>query len=46
MQLAAGYEKAGKKKEASETYQKVLNDYKDSPISYQAQMRLNELKRE
>lgn len=42
-QLADSYEKADKKKEASTTYQKILNQYKDSPISYQAQLRLNEM---
>lgn len=41
--LAESYEKSGKTKEASATYQKILNQYKDSPISYQAQMRLNEM---
>ena len=45
MQVAESYEKAGKKKEATEQWQKILNQYKDSPLSYQAQMRLNELKR-
>jgi len=45
IQTAASYEKAGKKKEATETYQKVLDQFKDSPISYQAQIRLTELKR-
>ena len=41
--LAESYEKSGKEKEANATYQKILNQYKDSPISYQAQMRLNEM---
>jgi len=41
--LAESYEKSGKEKDANATYQKILNQYKDSPISYQAQMRLNEM---
>jgi tetratricopeptide (TPR) repeat protein len=43
MEKGASYEKAGKKKEAIQTYQKILSEYKDSPISYQAQMRLSEV---
>jgi tetratricopeptide (TPR) repeat protein len=44
LQLADIYEKAGKKKEAQETLQKVVDGYKESPSSFQAQNRLNELK--
>jgi tetratricopeptide (TPR) repeat protein len=44
MQLADSYKKAGKIQEAEKTYQKILDEYKDSPGSYQAQIRLNELK--
>jgi tetratricopeptide (TPR) repeat protein len=41
--LAESYEKGGKAKQARATYQKILDQYKDSPISYQAQIRLNEM---
>jgi FimV-like protein len=44
MQLGEAYKKAGKIQDAEKTYQKILDDYKDSPVSYQAQIRLNELK--
>ncbi len=44
MQLGETYQKAGKSKDAENTFQKILDDYKDSPVSYQAQIRLNELK--
>jgi len=43
MQLAETYEKAGKNKEARDTYQKIANDYKDSPISFQAQQKLTQV---
>ena len=45
IQLATSYEKAGQTKEAMDTYQKVMDQFKDSPIGYQAQTRLAELKR-
>lgn len=44
LQLAQTYEKAGKTKEANDTYQKIVKDYKDSSAGYEAQQRLNELK--
>jgi tetratricopeptide (TPR) repeat protein len=44
LQLADIYEKAGKKKEERETLQKIVDGYKESPSSFQAQNRLNELK--
>jgi len=43
MQLAETYDKAGKKKEAKDTYQKIVNDYKDSPASFEAQQKLNQV---
>ena len=43
-QLAGGYEKLGKKKEAQDTYQKIIDQYKESALVFQAQMRLNQLK--
>jgi len=43
MQLADFYEKAGKKKEAKDTYQKIVNEYKDSPTSFEAQQKLNQV---
>jgi tetratricopeptide (TPR) repeat protein len=45
MQLGEAYKKAGKTQDAEKTYQKILDDFKDSPVSYQAQIRLNELKK-
>ena len=42
LQLAQNYEKAGKKKEAKDTYQKIANEYKESPVSFEAQQKLNE----
>jgi tetratricopeptide (TPR) repeat protein len=44
LQLAQIYADSGKIKEARETYQKIVNEYKESPVSYQAQSRLTELK--
>jgi len=44
-QSAEALAKSGKTKEAINTFQKILDQYKDSPVSYQAQARLNELKR-
>ncbi len=44
-QSAEALAKTGKTKEAIDTFQKILDQYKDSPVSYQAQARLNELKR-
>jgi tetratricopeptide (TPR) repeat protein len=44
MLLGETYKKAGKNTDAIRTFQKILDDYKDSPVSYQAQIRLNELK--
>ncbi len=44
-QSAESFAKAGKTKEAIDTFQKILDQYKDSPLNYQAQIRLNELKR-
>lgn len=44
LQMAQIYEDSGKIKEARETYQKIVNEYKESPVSYQAQQRLTELK--
>jgi tetratricopeptide (TPR) repeat protein len=43
MQLAETYEKAGKTKEARDTYQKIANDYKDSPEGFQAQQKLSQV---
>jgi tetratricopeptide (TPR) repeat protein len=43
MQLADMYEKAGKKKEARDMYQKVANEYKDSAEGFQAQQKLNQV---
>jgi tetratricopeptide (TPR) repeat protein len=43
MQLAETYEKAGKKKEAKDTYQKIVNEYKESPASFEAQQKLNQV---
>ena len=43
LQLAESYEKAGKKKEAKDTYQKIINEYKDSPVSFEAQQKLNQV---
>jgi tetratricopeptide (TPR) repeat protein len=40
LQLAHSYENAGKKKEARDTYQKIANEYKDSPVSFEAQQKL------
>jgi tetratricopeptide (TPR) repeat protein len=45
LQLAESYASAGNMKEAKDTYQKILNQYKDSPIGYQAQIKLNEMNR-
>lgn len=45
MSLAEAYKKAGKTKEATDTYNQIVKDYKDSPISYKAQMLLSELKK-
>lgn len=45
-QSAETLAKAGKTKEAITTFQKILDQYKDSPVSYQAQARLNELKKD
>jgi tetratricopeptide (TPR) repeat protein len=42
LQLAQSYEKAGKKKEAKDTYQKIANEYKESPVSFEAQQKLKE----
>lgn len=44
LQVAQIYEDSGKIKEARETYQKIVNEYKESPVSYQAQQHLTELK--
>ena len=43
LQLADNYDKAGKKKEARDTYQKIANDYKDSAVGFQAQQKLNQV---
>ena len=43
MQLAEIYAKAGKKKEAKDTYQKIVNEYKESPASFEAQQKLNQV---
>jgi len=42
LQLAQSYEKAGKTKEAKDTYQKIVTEYKESPVSFEAQQKLNE----
>jgi tetratricopeptide (TPR) repeat protein len=42
LQLANSYDSAGKKKEARDTYQKIANEYKDSPVSFEAQQKLTE----
>jgi len=44
MELGESYKKAGKIQDAENTYRKILDDYKDSPVSYQAQIKMNELK--
>jgi tetratricopeptide (TPR) repeat protein len=44
MELGDSYKKAGKIQDAENTYRKILDDYKDSPVSYQAQIQINELK--
>jgi tetratricopeptide (TPR) repeat protein len=44
LELAQIYNDAGRTKEAKETYQKIVNEYKDSPVAFQAQNRLDELK--
>lgn len=44
MQLAVSYEKAGKTKEARDTYAQIANEYKESPVSFEAQQKLDELK--
>jgi tetratricopeptide (TPR) repeat protein len=43
LQLAENYEKAGKKKEAKDTYQRIVNEYKESPVSFEAQQKLNQV---
>jgi len=43
MQLADTYDKAGKKEKARDTYQKIANEYKESPISFEAQQKLNQV---
>jgi tetratricopeptide (TPR) repeat protein len=40
--LAESYDKLGKKKEARETYQKIVDQYKESSLVFQAQSRLSE----
>ena len=45
LQLGENYAAAGNVKAAKDTYQKILNQYKDSPIGYQAQIKLNEMNR-
>ncbi|PWT94095.1 MAG: hypothetical protein C5B54_00570 [Acidobacteria bacterium] len=44
LKLGESYTKAGKTKEATDTFQKILDQYKESPVSYEAQMRLSEIK--
>ena len=44
LQLAQSYEKAGKRKEAKETYQRIANEYKESAVSFEAQQKLEQLK--
>jgi tetratricopeptide (TPR) repeat protein len=44
LQLADIYEKAGKAKESRDTLQKIVDEYKETSASFQAQTRLNELK--
>jgi tetratricopeptide (TPR) repeat protein len=44
LQLAASYEKAGKNKEARDTYQQIATEYKDSPASFESQQKLDQLK--
>jgi tetratricopeptide (TPR) repeat protein len=44
LQLADVYEKAGKTKEEREILQKIVDGYKESPSSFQAENRLKELK--
>ncbi len=43
LQLAEVYEKAGKKTEARETYQKIVDQNKDSAVGFQAQQKLNQV---
>lgn len=43
--LADTYKKAGKTKEATDNYQKIVSQYKDSPLSYKAQTVLSEMKK-
>lgn len=44
LQLADTYKEAGKTKEAQDTYQKILDQYKDTSAAFQAQSKLEELK--
>src|SRR5262249_23651738 len=44
--LAETYEKVGKKKEAHDTYQKIVDQYKDTSVFFQAQTHLNPSKEE
>ena len=44
LQQAGIYRDAGKVKEARETYQKIVDQYKDTPASFQAQNELEDLK--
>lgn len=41
--LGSVYEQSGKVKEARETYQKILNEHKESPLQFQVQQKLTEL---
>jgi len=45
MKLAESYQKAGNTKEATGTYQKVVDQYKESPVTYEAQIQLAQLKK-
>jgi tetratricopeptide (TPR) repeat protein len=44
MELAESYKAAGDIQNARQTYQQILSQYKDSPVSYKAQTAMSELK--
>lgn len=44
LQLAGIYKEAGKMKEAQDTYQKIVDQFKDSSAGFEAQNQLNQLK--
>lgn len=44
MALAETYKKAGKDKEATAAFQEIVSKHKESPLAYQAESRLSEMK--